>query len=79
MDTLLISQKLRTAKQISVIAMVCAILSACGGGGGGGGTSSNPSAVACDTECTVLKLATSVDSGTLTEDAFLTGLPAAVL
>ena len=78
MDTLLISQSLRTAKQISVIAMVCAILSACGGGGGGG-TSSNSPAVICDTECTVLKLATSVDSGTLTEDAFLTGLPAAVL
>ena len=78
MDTLLIGQSMRRVKQISAIAMLCAILSACGGGGGGG-TSSNPPAVACDTECTVLKLATSVDSGTLTEDTFFAGLPVAVL
>ncbi len=83
METLFIRHSLRKAKQITAIAMLSAILSACGGGGGGSSsTSSNPPTTVCDTECTVLKLSTSLDSAPAApgaEATFLTSLPAAVL
>ena len=74
MEILLKRQNIRTAKQIALIAMLSAVLTACGGGG-----SSSTTTVAPGVEDTVLSLATKVDSGTLTEEAFIASLPAAVL
>lgn len=73
METIFKRQNLQIVKQATLIVMLSAALTACGGGGGSSTTTS------AGVEPTVLSLAARVDAGTLSEEAFIASLPAAVL
>ncbi|MBC7786448.1 MAG: hypothetical protein H7Z18_03125 [Methylophilaceae bacterium] len=76
MDTLSTMQNTRLTSKLVLIAILSAALTACGGGGG---SSSTATAAPVSVEASALALATSLDSGTLTEEAFIASLPPELL
>lgn len=76
MDTLSTMQNMQLTNKLVLVAILSGALTACGGGGG---SSSAPPPAPVGVEASTLALATSLDSGELTEDAFIASLPPELL